>query len=123
MSSTPRAIAILAVVFWAVFGMWAFAAPASFYEAVAVYPPFNAHFLRDAGAFELGLAGAVAAGLRWRDALATALAGTAVAGVFHFAAHVIDSERGGSFATTTALGVLAAIFVAGAILQLKRSTR
>jgi hypothetical protein len=30
-------------------GLWAFAAPRSFFEVVATYPPFNEHLLHDIG--------------------------------------------------------------------------
>ena len=118
-----RAVALIGLAFWVVFGTWAFAAPASFYDAVAAYPPFNAHFLRDAGAFMLGLGGGLAAGLWWRDALAAALAGSGVAAVFHTAGHVIDRELGGSLGDTLGLAVLALALVVAAAAQRRREVR
>lgn len=112
-----RIVAGVGIVFWVVSGAWAFAAPAAFYDSVATYPPFNAHFLRDAGSFMLGLGGGLALGLWWRDALAAVLGGSAVGAVFHVAAHVIDRHQGGSLGETLALGVLAVAFVIAAVVQ------
>lgn len=116
-TTATRAVALLGIAFWAVSGAWAFASPASFYDAVAAYPPFNAHFLRDAGSFMLGLGGALAFGLWWRSALAAALAGSAIGAVFHVAAHVIDREQGGSWVETAGLAALAVAFVVAAVVQ------
>lgn len=119
-TTAVRVVALLGIAFWVVSGAWAFASPASFYDAVATYPPFNAHFLRDAGSFMLGLGGVLAFGLWWRDALAAALAGSAVGATFHVAAHVIDREQGGSLSDTLALAALAIAFAAAAAAQRKR---
>jgi hypothetical protein len=116
-------VALGAIAFWIVSGAWAFASPASFYDAVATYPPFNAHFLRDAGAFMLGLGGGLVVALRWRDALAAALAGSAVGATFHVAAHVIDLEQGGSLADIAGLTALAVALVAAAVAQRRREGR
>ena len=116
-----RAVALIGIAFWVIFGAWAFAAPAAFYDAVATYPPFNAHFLRDAGAFMLGLGAGLATALWWRDALAAALAGSGVAAVFHTAGHVIDRELGGSLGDTLGLAVLAVALVVAAVAQHRRA--
>lgn len=118
-ATAVRMVALLGVAFWLVSGAWAFASPASFYDAVAAYPPFNAHFLRDAGAFMLGLGGGLVFGLWWRDALAAALAGSGVGATFHVAAHVIDRQQGGSLSDTLALAALAVAFAAAALAQRK----
>lgn len=118
-----RIVALLGTAFWLVSGSWAFAAPAAFYDAVATYPPFNAHFLRDAGAFMLGLGGGLAIALWWRDALAAALAGSAVGAAFHTAAHVIDRAQGGSLSDTLGLATLTVAFVLAAVMQHRRKAR
>lgn len=115
-----RAVAVLGIAFWLVMGTWAFLTPAGFYDAVATYPPFNAHFLRDAGAFMLGLGAGLAVALRWRDALAAALAGSAVAALVHTAAHVVDRAQGGSLWDTLGLAALAVAFVVAAAAQHRR---
>ena len=50
-----RAVAALLGLTYLVLGIWAFAAPDSFYDSIAPFPPGNAHFLRDAGAFQIGI--------------------------------------------------------------------
>jgi peptidoglycan/LPS O-acetylase OafA/YrhL len=120
-TSPVRAVAALGILFWLASGLWAFASPSSFYDAVATYPPYNAHFLRDAGAFMLGLGGALGLGLWWRDALAAALGGSAVGGALHVAAHVIDRHQGGSLGDTLALTVLALAFATAAVAQRRRA--
>jgi hypothetical protein len=115
-----RIVAGLGIIFWVVTGLWAFSSPASFYDAVATYPPYNPHFIRDIGAFTLGLGGGLALGLWVRDALAAVLGGSAVGGGFHVAAHVIDREQGGSLADTLGLAALAVAFVVATIAQARR---
>ena len=112
-----RAIAIMAIVFWCGIGVWAFVSPASFYESVATFPPYNAHFLRDAGAFMFGLGAAVAWALRVRDPLFVVLAASAVAGLLHVVSHIVDRAQGGSAATTAGLAVVAVLFSVAALAQ------
>lgn len=109
MRRTPSFAAWLAIAFWGVGGAWAFLSPATFFDSVANFPPYNAHFLRDAGAFMLGLGAAIALALRWTGALAVALGATAVAGVFHVISHVLDRAQGGSLRDTIGLGVFAVV--------------
>jgi hypothetical protein len=115
-----RAIAILAIAFWCGTGLWAFVSPASFYEVAAVFPPYNAHFLRDAGAFMFGLGAAVALALRPAGALFVVLAAGAVAGVLHVISHIVDRAQGGSVATTIGLAVVAVLFGVGAMALQRR---
>lgn len=82
------------IVFLAV-GVWAFVSPRSFFEAVAVFEPYNAHFLRDIGAFQVGLGAVLLASLVWRDALLVALTGVGIGAVAHLTAHVLDRDLGG----------------------------
>lgn len=111
-----RGVLVLGAAFFGVFGAWAFADPASFYDEVALFPPYNEHFLHDAGAFQLGLAAALALGLTGWDGRRMALWAVAAAAVLHAASHVIDSELGGSDGDTIFLWVLAAALVAAALL-------
>jgi hypothetical protein len=76
----PRAVAVLGGVFLLGAGLWAMLAAEAFFEAVATFEPFNAHLIRDVGAFMVGL-GAVlllAAAKPAVDALAVALCGVGV---------------------------------------------
>lgn len=76
-------------------GVWAFLAPRSFYDTLATFEPYNAHFLRDIGTIQIGLgvAGVVGA-LRSRGVVA-GLAGLSAFQVLHVVSHVIDRHHGG----------------------------
>jgi hypothetical protein len=79
-------------------GLWAMVGPASFFDVAATFEPFNAHLLRDVGAFMIGL-GAVlllAAARPAVDALAITLCGVGVGAVAHTISHVVDRDRGGT---------------------------
>jgi hypothetical protein len=94
----PRAVAVLGGVFLLGAGLWAMLAAEAFFEAVATFEPFNAHLIRDVGAFMVGL-GAVlllAAAKPAVDALAVALCGVGVGAVAHTLSHVVDRDHGGT---------------------------
>ncbi|MEX1271449.1 MAG: hypothetical protein WEB55_03255 [Acidimicrobiia bacterium] len=59
----PRAVAAFGGLVFLIFGLWAMIAPQSFFDSVAVFEPYNQHFVQDIGAFQIGL-GAVLA-LAW----------------------------------------------------------
>jgi hypothetical protein len=81
--------------FFAAQGLWAFAAPRSFYDALATFEPYNAHFVRDIGAIQAGVGiGGAVAGLRTR-AVVAGLAGLASFQVLHVVSHVVDRDAGG----------------------------
>ena len=96
----PRAVAVLAGLFMLALGVWAFIAPQSFYDAVAVFPPYNQHFLQDVGSFQIGLGAvlllAVAAP---GDGLAVTLLGVAVGQAAHTVSHVLGRNLGGNPST------------------------
>ena len=99
-------------------GLWPFFDAFSFYEEVAEFPPYNAHFLHDVGAFQVGLGATLALALIWRrDALLVALAGTGIGAAFHVVAHIADDDQGGTDGQTISLGVLAVLLLAGAAWQ------
>ncbi|HET7094322.1 MAG TPA: hypothetical protein VFI22_12605, partial [Thermomicrobiales bacterium] len=52
-----KAVLLVAGLFYGVFGVWAFVAPASFADFVAF--PFNLHLLHDIGAFQIGIGAAL----------------------------------------------------------------
>jgi len=102
-------------------GLWPFFDAFSFYEDVAEFPPYNAHFLHDVGAFQVGLGATLALALVWRtDALLVALAGSGIGAAFHVVAHIADDDKGGTDAQTISLGVFAALLLAGAAWQRAR---
>jgi hypothetical protein len=110
-------ILVVAALFYAGTGVWAFAAPQSFYDTIATYPPYNAHLIRDIGAFLLGLGAAQLGALVWRDARFVALLGGTVAAVFHWVSHVIDREHGGTSADPWLTGAFALLLLVGLTLR------
>lgn len=92
-------------------GLWAFLAPASFYQIVATFPPYNQHFLHDVGAFLVGIGAALLAALVWRDALFVALLAGTVAAALHWISHLRDHQLGGSATDPWTLGAFALLLL------------
>ena len=100
-------------------GSWAMIDPQSFFEKVALFEPYNQHFLQDLGALQVGL-GAVLllAGLVPRlDALTVALVGVGMGGALHALSHVIGIDLGGRPAIDIPVfgGLAVVLLVAGAM--------
>jgi hypothetical protein len=110
-----RGAAIAGAALFLLPGAWAFADPASFYDAVALFPPYNRHLLHDVGAFQLGLGTALVLGLVGWNGLRVALWAVAVAAVLHAISHVIDRDLGGRDTDPLALSLVAAVLVAAAV--------
>lgn len=106
----------LGAAFFLVFGLWSFLEPGSFFDRFAQFEPYNAHFLHDIGAFQVGIGTTLVMAL-WRrtDAIFAALAGAGVGAAFHVANHVRDSGLGGAESDTIGLAVLAALLLIGAV--------
>jgi uncharacterized protein YjeT (DUF2065 family) len=119
--SAERFVRLVAVGVGLVFvgaGVWAFVAPRSFFENAAAFEPYNAHFVRDIGAFQLGLGAVLLLGVWVRDALFAALAGVAVGAVAHLVAHIVDRHAGGQpVVDIPAFGLVAGLLVAAAIVR------
>lgn len=96
-------------------GIWAFADPASFYEQLATFPPYNRHFIHDIGAFQIGTGVTLLITLRWKDAFFVVLSGSAVGTLFHFVAHLADTDLGGRASDPALIGVLVFVLTAGAV--------
>src|ERR1700730_251627 len=102
MKSVPQSLAVrlprvLAGVFLVGFGIWAFLSPSTFYSSIALFPPYNQHFLHDVGAFQVGLGSALLLTQLWDDALLAVLGGNALAATLHLVTHHIRrSPRGPS---------------------------
>ncbi|HVR31099.1 MAG TPA: hypothetical protein VMS74_00140 [Acidimicrobiia bacterium] len=94
----PRMMALAAAVIFLSFGLWAMVAPRAFFDAIAVFEPYNQHFIQDIGAFQIGL-GAVL-GLAWAtggaDAIAVGSVGAGVGSLAHGVSHVIGADLGGN---------------------------
>jgi hypothetical protein len=110
-----RGAAIAGAALFLLPGAWAFADPASFYDAVALFPPYNRHLLHDVGAFQVGLGTALVLGLAGASGLRVALWATAVAAVLHAVSHFVDRDLGGRETDPLALTLVAAVLVAAAL--------
>lgn len=108
----------LGAAFFFVFGLWSFLEPRSFFDQFAPFEPYNAHFLHDIGAFQVGIGTTLATAL-WRrtDAILAALGGAGVGAAFHVANHMRDTEMGGSGSDTIGLAIIAALLLLGAALK------
>src|SRR5207248_961874 len=91
-------------------------------DALAVFHPYNRHFLHDAGAFEVGLGVTVLMALRWRDALVVVLTGISVASWLHVLAHALDRNIGGRPGTDIPGLVLLAALATAAALRVATAT-
>jgi hypothetical protein len=122
MASNRSGAAVLAVGLGAglvALGLWAMFDPQSFFERVALFEPYNQHFLQDLGALQIGL-GAVlllAGQFRSLDALTVALVGVGIGGALHAVSHVIGIELGGRPAIDIPVfgGLAVPLLVAGAM--------
>lgn len=102
------------------FGLWAFAGPRSFFDTLATFEPYNAHLIRDIGAFQIGLGAVLVLIAFLPDAHGAALLGVGVGGVFHAIGHVMDRGLGGSPGTDIpTFSVLAGVLVWAGIAQLR----
>jgi hypothetical protein len=110
-----RGVAIAGAALFLLPGAWAFADPASFYDAVALFPPYNRHLLHDLGAFQLGLGTALVLGLAGWSGLRVALWAAAVAAVLHAISHIVDRGLGGRDTDPLALTLVAAVLIVAAI--------
>lgn len=110
-----RAVAIGVGVVFVAAGLWAFVDPRSFFDAAAVFEPYNEHFLRDIGAFQVGLGAVLLLAAFVRDALSVALAGVGIGAAFHAVSHVIDRDLGGDPAVDIPLFAAIALLLFGAV--------
>jgi len=109
-----KLVAVLAGLFLIGLGVWAFFDPNSFYLRIAHFPPYNKHFLHDAGSFQIGMGAALLLALRWGDALGVALAGVGIGAAFHAASHWIDRSLGGKSSDPYVLSIFAFVLLAAA---------
>lgn len=121
MDRLARPIALLAGLFFVGFGLWAFLDPKGFYEQIATYPPYNRHFLHDAGAFQIGIGVALLLALQWKDGLSVALGGAVAAGIVHAISHFIDQDLGGRDSDPWFLSFVAALAVIGLVARRQRT--
>ena len=115
------AASAIGAAFFLITGGWAFFAPRSFFDVVAPWPPYNAHFLHDAGSFQLGLGVALLMTLFARRGALAGLAGAATGAAAHAISHVIDYGDGGRTTDPFGLGILAILLVAVTVYEWKRA--
>jgi hypothetical protein len=102
-------------------GVWAFVAPRSFFDALATFEPFNAHFIRDIGALQIGVGAAGVIGALRTRAVVVGLAGLATFQAVHVLSHVIDRDAGGRPGfDIPALGALAALTVVALVMAVRQ---
>jgi PPOX class probable F420-dependent enzyme len=100
-------------------GTWALVSPATFADLVA-FDRAGEHFLRDAGAFQLGLGAGLLLALVWRDPLAVVLAGFLAAAAAHTVNHSGDLHLGGRLIDAWLLAGLAVIVGAALLHRLRQ---
>lgn len=103
---------VLSAVSMLVFGVWAYADPATFIQYVN-YPPTHQHLTHDAGAFQIGIGAGLLLALFCRDSVIATLATFAIASGLHTVSHHIDRHLGGHDTDVPLLAVLTAIAVLG----------
>lgn len=107
---------------FAVQGLWAFVSPRSFYDTLATFEPFNAHFLRDIGAAMVGVGTAAVVSALHPRALVAGLAGLSAFQVVHVVSHVVDRDRGGNPGLDIPMfAILAVLTVAALVVELRSS--
>jgi hypothetical protein len=112
-------------VYYVVFGLWAMLHPSSFFGQIATFSPYNAHFLHDAGAFQIGLGLALILVMVLPDAVLAVALAVGAASLLHVLSHVVDINLGGQPARDiSALSgltlVLAAVVVARLVSRPRR---
>jgi len=85
--SAPRLWCAVVGGLFAAQGVWAFLAPRSFYDTLATFEPFNAHFIRDVGTIQVGVGVAGVVGALRTRGLVVGLAGLAAFQVLHVVSH------------------------------------
>ena len=93
-------------------------APALFFESIALFEPYNRHFVQDIGAFQIGLGTTLLlAAFLNDDALAVALLGVGVGAASHVVSHAMGLDAGGDpiidIPALSILGIL--LLVTGAV--------
>lgn len=120
--SFPKVVAAVGGFTFLLFGVWALAAPSGFYDAVALFEPYNEHFVRDIGAFQVGLGATLTlAAFLTSDALAAGLIGVGAGAVLHVVSHLASLDDGGTPGVDIpVLSVLGVLLVVGGVMRWSR---
>lgn len=116
MRTAVGVITLLGAAMMIVIGLWCRLDPAGF--AAWANWPNHAHFLHDAGVFQIAIGLMMVCALWWRDVLAVVLAGFLFTNLFHALNHYLDRADGGRGTDTWFL--LAFAVLAGVALVLRR---
>ncbi|MEO6714821.1 MAG: hypothetical protein ABIM89_15535 [Mycobacteriales bacterium] len=119
MRGLPRLTALVGGVLLVISGIWAMVDPRAFYDSAAQFPPYNGHFLRDIGAFLIGLGSALLLSLRHAKALTVALAANAIGAALHAVSHVVDRDAGGKSSDPVIFVVIALVLALAASQAMK----
>jgi uncharacterized membrane protein len=105
-------------------GAWAFVAPASFFDVIAPFEPYNRHFIHDAGAFSIGVSVGLLLTSAHQTGAAVGLGGYTASAVLHLISHLLDHDLGGNPARDLPyLTVLAIAGIAGLAAIRRRRSR
>jgi hypothetical protein len=105
-------------------GLWAFVSPRGFYDVLAVFEPFNHHFIRDIGSMQMGIGIAAVVAARKATGLVVGLTALTAFQVLHVLSHVIDRDDGGRPAfDIAALGSAAALTVVALVFAVRPERR
>jgi hypothetical protein len=85
-----RPLLALAGLYHLALGLAAFVTPRAFFDAVATFPPYNDHFVRDIGSLYLALGAVMLVAVARRAWQAPVLAFATLQYAIHTVAHVID---------------------------------
>lgn len=122
-SALPRVVAGVTGGFLVVAGLVAFVAPAAFFEAAAAFEPYNAHFIRDIGAFQVGLGVVLLLAVWIDDGLVVALGGVGFGSLVHGVGHALDRDLGGTPAIDIPFwAALSVLLLAVAVLRWRTSS-
>jgi hypothetical protein len=95
-------------------GLSALAIPRAFYDAIASFPPYNDHFVRDIGSLYLALGAVMLVAARRRSWQAPVLAFTTLQYAIHTLSHLVDITGGNpkwlGAATAAGLAALTVLF-------------
>lgn len=116
-----RAAVVVTASSMLVFGIWARWDPVGFADFANW--PHHAHFLHDAGVFQIGIGLTMLAALFWQDTVAVVLAGFVVTNTFHAVNHVLDLHRGGNASDPWLLLALSVVGVVGFAVRLRQIRR
>lgn len=116
-----RGVAATAGGLFVILGVWAFLAPRSFFDTLAVFPPYNAHFLHDIGGFQIGLGAVLLFALVFADSLRATLWGVAAGNFVHLVSHIMDTDLGGNPATDIGFFALLTVVLVAAALDRGRA--